>query len=61
MQCPPTRPGRKLQKNPFSAGGFEYFVSVDSEATKDNCQFVHQRDVEISLCVLDNFCGFGQP
>ena len=51
--------GAKGQEVPFAAGGFQHFQGIYAEAMEDQREFVHQRDVEIALGVLDYLGGFG--
>src|SRR6266540_1602227 len=43
----------KLEEVPLRACSFEHFHGIDSEAAENDCEFVHQSDVEIALRVLD--------
>ena len=59
MQWPPTRPGPERQEVPLGAGRLEHVERVDADAVEDERQFVHQRDVEVALGVLDDLGRFG--
>jgi hypothetical protein len=50
MQWPPTRLGPRSLKD---------FERVDADLAEDDGQLVHQRDVQVSLCVLDHLGGLG--
>ena len=52
------QPGTERQEVPFGAGGFQYLLGVDIHALEDHRQFVHQRDVQVPLGVLDYLGGF---
>ena len=56
---PTDQSGLELQKVPFGPGRFEHLAGVQPQAVEDDGQFVHQRDVEVSLGVLDHLGGFG--
>jgi len=51
-----TRAERK--EVPFRTGCFEDFERINVHPVENDCQFVHQGDVEVALCVFDDFCGF---
>ena len=59
MQWPPTRPGVKGRKFHLVDGGGEHLVGVEAELVEDDRQFVHQRDVEVALRVLDDLGRLG--
>ena len=44
--------------NSIGRRGGEHVAGVDAELMKDRRQFVHERDVEIALGVLDHLGGF---
>ena len=50
--------GAEGQEVPFGASGLQNVDRVDVEGLKHFRQFVHERDVEIALGVLDNFGRF---
>ena len=58
MQCPPTRPGVKFRKFHLVARRRQHVLGVDAEHVEDGGEFVHERDVEIALRVLDHLGGF---
>src|SRR6266702_4874363 len=48
----------EFQEIPFRARGFENFIGIDSEPVKDDCELVHQCDVQVALRILDDLSGF---
>ena len=58
---PPNQAGRELQKIPLGPRRVENLFGIDAHAVKDKCQFIHQRDIQIALGVLDDLCGFRDP
>ena len=59
MQWPPTSPGRNGKKFHFVPAASQYFHRVDADPVEDERQFVHQRNVQISLRVFDHLGGLG--
>src|SRR5690606_12507098 len=51
--------GTERQAVPLGTGGREYGFGVDTHLVDDDRQFVDQRDVEITLCVLYDLGSFG--
>lgn len=49
----------KRQEIPLGSRGFEHIERVDSQLVEDQRQFVHQRDIDVALNVLDHLCRFG--
>ncbi len=56
---PTDQAGTKRQEIPFGSCGFEHIERVDSQLVEDQRQFVHQRDIDVALDVLDHLCRFG--
>ncbi len=52
-------PRRERQKIPFRGGRRQHLAGRNAEPVEDDRQFVHQRDVEVALRILDNLRGFG--
>ena len=50
--------GAEVEEVPFGAGGGEHVEGVDPHLVEDEGEFVHERDVEIALRVLDDLGGF---
>ena len=58
MQClPQARP--EGEEVPLGAGRLQHCLGVDAQAIEDDRQFVHQRDVEVALGVLDHLGRLG--
>jgi hypothetical protein len=49
----------EAQEVPFGARGVEHVSRADADAIEDHRQLVHERDVQIALCVLDGLGSFG--
>ena len=47
----------EFQKIPFGTGGFKYILGAHTHSIKNDRQFVHQGNVDISLGVFQNLCG----
>eukprot|EP01022_Parablepharisma_sp_SALTPOND_P004211 TRINITY_DN118_c1_g1_i1.p1 TRINITY_DN118_c1_g1~~TRINITY_DN118_c1_g1_i1.p1 ORF type:complete len:1598 (-),score=548.50 TRINITY_DN118_c1_g1_i1:18136-22929(-) len=47
------------QEVPLGTGGLQHFQGIDADLVEDDGEFVHQRDVEVALGVLDHLGGFG--
>ena len=56
---PADESGAKRQEVPLGAGGFEHFFSIDTDSLEDHREFVDERDVHVTLRVLDHFGRFG--
>ena len=56
---PADQAGAKGQEVPFAAGGLQDFKGVDAKPLEDEGEFVHERDVEVALGVLDHLGGLG--
>src|SRR4029077_505674 len=44
---------------PLGAGRLQDLERVDADFSEDDRQLVHERDVQVTLGVLDHLCGFG--
>ena len=53
------QPWFELEEIPLGACGFQHFIGIDAQLVKDDGQLVHQRDIEITLRVLDDFGRLG--
>ncbi len=51
--------GSEWQKVPFRSGRLEDLEGIDADAVEDDRKLVDQRDIQVSLGVLDDFGGFG--
>ena len=51
--------GTERQEVPLGAGGLEDSLGVDAEASEQDGELVHQRDVQVALGVLDDLGGLG--
>src|SRR5262245_1403373 len=49
----------EVHEIPFRRRSGEHIAGVDAELMKNCGQFVHERDIEIALGILDYFGGFG--
>ena len=49
----------EVQEVPFGAGGFEYVKSIDAQFIENDRQLIDQRNIDVSLGILDNFSRFG--
>ncbi len=56
---PANQAGTLGQEVPLGAGGLQDFEGVDADLVEDDCQFLHQGDVQVTLGVLDDLGGFG--
>ena len=59
MQWPPTRPGLKRQEVPLGAGRLQDLERIEPHAVEDQGQLVDQRNVDVTLGVLDDLGGLG--
>ena len=53
------QPGLELQEVPLGAGSVEDILGADALLVEDDCQLVHQRNVQIALGVLNDFGRLG--
>src|SRR5881628_3349032 len=51
--------GPEMQKIPFRSSCFQHLGGVDADLVKNEGKFIDERDIEISLSVLDYLCRFG--
>ena len=51
--------GAEGQEVPLGAGGLQHVQGVDAQLVEDQCQLIHQGDIEVALGVLDDLGGFG--
>lgn len=51
--------GRELEKVPLGAGGCQHFRGADADQIADLRHFVHQRDVDVALGVLQHLRRLG--
>ena len=58
---PTDQPGRETQEVPFGARRRQHLAGRDAEPLEDHRQFVHQRDVDVALGVLDDLGGLRDP
>ena len=47
------------QEIPLGAGGDQYLFRVDIHTLEDHGEFVDERDIHVTLCILDDLCRFG--
>ena len=57
----PDKPRSERQKIPLRPGCREHIVGIEVERSKDLGELVDEGDVEVSLGVLDDLRGLGDP
>src|SRR3979411_441687 len=50
-------PGTERQEVPLGSRRFEHFRRIDTNFVKEQRKFIHQRDIEVPLSVLDDLGG----
>ena len=54
----PDQAGAEGEEIPLGTGSLQDLQRINSQLIKDECQLVHQRDIQVALGILDHFCGF---
>jgi len=52
---------RETDEVPLGRGSIDNRFGVESHLVEDDREFVEERDVQVPLHVLDDFCGLGGP
>ncbi|ANH99326.1 hypothetical protein A8L59_18565 [Pseudomonas koreensis] len=55
---PPYQTWTERQEVPLRAGSLQYRLGIDSHLVKNDCQLINQRDIDVPLCVFNDFCCF---
>lgn len=51
--------GVEREEVPFRRGCLNHVARLDAHAVENERQLVHQRDVDVALSVLNDFCSLG--
>lgn len=47
----------EFQEIPFGSRRIQHFLSINPHFVKNNGKLIHERNIEATLTIFDNFCG----